>query len=461
MAGQRTSSAAARVTLGLALLLLLGSAALNGAIWLAAPPGYKETVLRHGWDVLRAQSGDDSWDPSAHALAHVRSNSPTPIYAAVFFKYGVRYQYPPSALFALAAMQWIAPDRVMTDDQRYTGPRPTINDMIGWLFLLLTAAATAALLEIGLRRRGIPRGGPAMFALRMTIVAGLTLTFYPVVKAFTLGQIQTWVNGAFAAALLCWVTGRKTGAGVLVAFICLIKPHYGLLLIWAALRGEWRFVYACGAAIAAGLGISIGVLGWENHIDYLRVLSFLSERGESYFPNQSVNGLLNRLMSIGDPQEFNNVFWREAHFPPFTPLVYAGTLASSILILGLALLRRRRANDSGRVLDFCTMVLSLTIASPIAWEHHYGVLLPIMAVLFVSVLGDRARMAWLALCYVFAANLLIAANALAPGALNIAQSYLFAAALGVLALLHLRPAALEAASGAARTGPAHAMPAHA
>ncbi len=444
------------MTLGLALLLLASSFAVSGAIWLAAPADYKETVLQHSWDVLRGRSGDDSWDPSAAALRHVRSGGAATLYADIFFKRGIRYQYPPSALFALAAMEWIAPARVLVDDVRYAGPRPTINDMIGWFFLLLTAAATAALLEIGLRRRGIARGGAAMLALRLAAVAGLTLTFYPAVKAFTLGQIQTWVNGAFAAALLCWITGRKTGAGALVAFICLIKPHYGLLLVWAALRGEWRFVYACGAAIAAGLAVSVGVLGWENHLDYLRVLSFLSERGESYFPNQSVNGLLNRLMSIGDPQKFNNVFWREAHFPPFTPLVYYGTLATSILILGAALLRRRRANDPGRALDFCTMVLSLTMASPIAWEHHYGVLLPIMAVLFSTALGDRARTAGLALCYVLAANLFIAANALAPSVLNAAQSYLFAAALGVLALLHIRPAAHYGVHGTAQPAEASA-----
>jgi hypothetical protein len=440
----------ARATLALALLLVLGAMALSGAIWLAAPAPYQETVLRHSWDVLRGRSGDDSWDPSAAALAHIRSGAATPLYDEVFFKKGVRYQYPPSALFALAAMQWAAPDRVMTDDQRYAGPRPTINDIVGWFFLLLTAAAAAALLEIGLRRRGIAPGGIGFVALRAGVVAALTLTFYPVVKAFTLGQIQTWVNGAFAVALLCWVTGHKASGGALIGLVCLIKPHYGLLLLWAALRREWRFVYACGAAIAAGLAVSIGVFGWEHHVDYLRVLSFLSERGESYYPNQSVNGLLNRLMGIADPQQFNNVFWREGHFPPFTPLVYAGTLVSSLLILGAALARRRRENDPGRVLDFCTMVLSLTLASPIAWEHHYGVLLPIFAVLFASVLGDRARMAWLALGYVLAANFFLAANALAPSALNLAQSYLFLAALIVLTLLHLRP--LPAAE-AARAGP--------
>jgi alpha-1,2-mannosyltransferase len=359
-------------------------------------------------------------------------------------------------------MQWVAPDRVLVDDQRYFGPRPTINDIVGWFFLLLTAGATAALLEWGLRRRGIPRGGTGIFLLRLAAVAALTLTFYPVVKAFTLGQVQAWVNGAFALALLCWVTGHRASGGVLIGLICLIKPHYGLLLLWAALRREWRFVYACAAAIAAGVAVSIGVFGWENHLDYLRVLGFLSERGESYYPNQSVNGLLNRLMSIADPQEFNNVFWREAHFPPFTPLVYACTLASSILILGAALVRRRRGNDPHRVLDFCTMVASLTIASPIAWEHHYGVLLPIFAILFANTLGDRTRLAWLVLSYVLASNFFLAANALAPSVLNLAQSYLFAAALVVLALLHLRPLAAAAPIRAApHANPAPALAAHA
>lgn len=447
------SPAPARIAIGL-VLLLLGSLAVSGAIWLAAPAQYNETVLRHTWDVLRAESGDDSWDPSGHALAHVRSRAAGPLYATVFFKHGVRYQYPPSALFALAAMQWIEPARVVVDDQAYKGSRPAINDLAGWFFLLLTAAACAALLEIGLRRRGIPCGGTALLALRVAAVFALTLTFYPVVKAFTLGQIQTWVNGAFALALLCWATGRKTACGLLVAFVCLIKPHYGLLLLWAALRREWRFVHACGGAIAAGVAVSIAVLGWENHVDYLRVLSFLSERGESYYPNQSINGVLNRLMSVSSPQDYNNVYWREAHFPPFTPLVYAGTLASSLLILGAALARRRRDNDEGRVLDFCTMVLSLTIASPIAWEHHYGVLLPIFAVLFVRSPADNSRLAWLVLFYLLAANFIQAANALAPTVLNVGQSYLLAAALGALVLLHLRPAALAAGQGARESAPA-------
>ncbi len=38
-------------------------------------------------------------------------------------------------------------------------------------------------------------------AARVVIVLALALTFYPLVKAYTLGQIQNWLNGLFALAL--------------------------------------------------------------------------------------------------------------------------------------------------------------------------------------------------------------------------------------------------------------------
>jgi hypothetical protein len=453
-AAPRSAVGARGVMVRLALLLVLNGAVISGLVWLVSPAGHKDTVLRHSWDTLRGNSGDDSWDPLSIALNYLRSGQTAPLYEAVFFKGGVRYQYPPSALFALAAMQAIAPDRVLVDDQKYSGPRPTINDMVGWVFLLLMAGSVAGLLEVARRRAGMARGSPGRLALRVALIAGLTLTFYPVVKAFTLGQVQVWVNAVFAAALLCWVTGRRSGAGLLIGLVCLFKPHYGVFLIWASLRREWRFVTACAAAVGAGVAASVVVFGWANHLDYLRVLSFLSERGESYYPNQSVNGLLNRLMSIAEPQAYNNVVWREGHFPPFTPWIYYATLATSVAFLLAALARRQRDGDPGRVRDFCTMLVSLTIASPIAWEHHYGVLLPVYVLMVVAIGGDTRRFAWLVLSYALVANFVPATNLLAPGIFNVAQSHLLFGALLLLVLLHGRTS--EAAASARAEGVAKA-----
>jgi hypothetical protein len=451
---RRAEVAAATPILGAALLAVV---AINVALWLIAPGGIYENTLHHAWSVFTGPHGDDSWQPMARALAYLQSAQAKPLYSELFFQQGLRFQYPPSALFALMGLLLGGPARVLVNDEAYTGPWPTINAMVGWVFLAAFTAAVAATLENRLRQHEAAADRRRVL-LRAFIVVGLTLTFYPLVKSFTLGQIQLWINALLALALFAWVTGRATAAGLLVGLVCLIKPHYGLILVWAALRGEWRLMLAVAITLAAGLIASIAVFGWANHVDYLRVLLYLSERGESYYPNQSVNGVLNRLMSIGDPHAYNNVYWREGHFPPFTPLVYAGTLASSLAILALAVFRRRRAGDPGRVFDFAAVVLACTMASPIAWEHHYGVTLAVFAILFADAVSGTAatrstdapartrRLGWLAASYLLIVVFIPAANLLAASALNLVQSHLFAGAVILLVLLNLRPLAARAAA---------------
>jgi hypothetical protein len=272
--------------------------------------------------------------------------------------------------------------------------------------------------------------------VRTVIIVGLALTFYPIVKAFTLGQVQLWLNGIFALALVSWAAGKRAASGVLIGLMMLVKPHYGLFLLWAALRSEWRFAIACAATGLFGLSASVAVFGWTDNVDYLRVFWFLSQHGEVYYPNQSFNGLLNRLMSPLDPETFNSLEFSDYHFAPRLWWVYFGTMVTSILILSAALFRRGHDGDPDRTFDFCTMALSLTMASPIAWEHHYGILLPVFAVLLAGSLGKWPRLLLLVVSYVVISNFFSAANALAWTYFNVAQSYVLFGALIVLMLLH-------------------------
>jgi hypothetical protein len=299
-----------------------------------------------------------------------------------------------------------------------------------------------------------------MVAARSVIVLALALTFYPLAKAYTLGQIQNWLNGLFALALLCWVTGRKAPSGVLIGLMALVKPQYGAFVLWALLRREWGFTAALVATGIVGVAGSIVAYGFANHLDYLRVLEFLAERGETYYPNQSVNGLLNRVMVLIDPVHWNSIDFDDNAFPPFSPLVSGGTLVASVVLLSAALFRRGNKGDPDRTFDFCTMALSITIASPIAWEHHYGTIFPILAVLLASVISDRRRLLLLAVSYVLISNYIPVTNLLAATVFNVAQSYLLAAALTVLLLLHTtRPGwQLALSSSASRMATAQLKP---
>src|SRR5262249_57553804 len=99
------------VTLGLLAFFVANALLLNGVIWSASPEPYRSTVLKNTWDLVRGEGGDDSWGAMQAALEHVAETPDAPLYAKVFFADNVRFQYPPSALFALSAMLAVAPER--------------------------------------------------------------------------------------------------------------------------------------------------------------------------------------------------------------------------------------------------------------------------------------------------------------------------------------------------------------
>jgi alpha-1,2-mannosyltransferase len=428
------AACAVRFTRQLALFFFLNVALINGVLELTSPGGRDDTVLQQTGDVLRGKSGDDSWGPMAAAYAYLREPPGKPLYQEIFFDQGIKFQYPPSALFALEGMYLFGEERVRTDDETVFAGAPPINDILGGGFLAITALATAGLVEAGLRQAGAVSGSRTLAILRAAIVAGITLTFYPVMKAFTLGQIQLWINSIFALALLCWVLHRRIASGVLMGLICLMKPHFGLFMLWGALNREWRFVLACGVVCATGLIFSILAYGWMNHLDYLRVLSFMSERGESYFANQSINGLLNRLAGLSAPQLDNNVNFDAARFPAYSAWVYWTTLVSSAVILLTALVRRSSALHRG--LAFAILAVSLTVASPIAWEHHYGVLLPAFGLVAATHAGRAAPLFLIVMSFIFVSNFIPAFNLLAATPYNFLQSYTLAGGIFFLLLMH-------------------------
>jgi hypothetical protein len=440
-----SSAASARRTSGLslrrftwllALFALFNIAAVNGFTAWLSPGGLYDTGLAHSLGVLTGVSGDDSWGPMAAAREHIQEGDPAPLYAEIFFDQGIKFQYPPSALFALEAMTAFGEDRVRISDEMAFPGLPPINDIIGWLFLALAALCSAAILEIALRsavgRTNYRLDGLAL--IRVAIVCVLTLTFYPAIKAFTLGQIQLWINSLFAAVLLLFMLGYRSSSGVLTGIICLMKPHYGLFLIWGALNREWRFTAALALTGAAGLVASLFFYGWMNHLDYLSVLSFMSERGESYHANQSINGLLNRIAGLGAPELYANVNFEAYGFPPYTPWVYWMTIASSAVILIAAFLRRSGADS--RSLTFALTGLSLTIASPIAWEHHYGVFLPVFALMAGVLIAFPRYLPILAISFVLVSNAFHVLNIFAPTPFNAVQSYTLAGGLILLILMH-------------------------
>lgn len=399
------------LTLRLALFALLACVLVNAPLFGMGEPT--------SWDELKlfatGSQGVDSWRPMNQARAYLGLEQGKPLYQWLFFEQRIKFIYPPTSLLLLDLL-----------------PRDSLRaalNLLSWLLVVLTASFSVAILDRGLQRSRFAASGADRVA-RIAIAAVMALCFYPVQKAYTLGQMQVWVNALFAACLWCWISERKLAAGVLVTLMAAVKPQYGLIVLWGLLRRQHRFVAAAVVSGLVLLGVSVLRFGWEHHLDYLSVLSHVSRHGEAYWPNQTLNGFLQRLLGNGVSSH-----WDPHVYPPYHPVVYAGTLLGSVALLAVALFWRVAEAGRGGAFDLAALTLTATLVSPIAWEHHYGVLLPIFALLLPVVLERPNALVVLAISYGVAANYLHALSRLSDTAWNPLQSLLLFVSAGVLVVL--------------------------
>jgi hypothetical protein len=105
-----------------------------------------------------------------------------------------------------------------------------------------------------------------------------------------------------------------------------------------------------------------------------------------------------------------------------------------LIMLALAYPWRERA---GGMADLSSIAVVSVIATPMAWEHHYGVILPIFVWLWFGLYRRGAVSPWaLAVSWVLIADFLSPLNCFAaiPVA-NLLQNYMYFGALLLLVLL--------------------------
>lgn len=412
-------------------LALFNSLLLNGALALCSvltyrlhllqPPALSSGVSVVFLWLLRLRQGDDSWRPMLHALQNFHAR--LPIFQTVFFEQHDKFQYPLTSLLPLYWLQQCG----WSD----AGILKLMN-VLTWLAFWLTLFLTVQIFLLAAQRSGVLNElkGPGTPVIAASIGL-LAFFFYPETYSYALGQMQTFLALLFAGAVYLWLRQRYTAAGALFGLMCLVKPQYSLFLLWFALRKKF------GALVSAGIVVSLGWLaagmtfGWHNQLAYLDVLRYISRRGESYWLNESLNGLLNHLLLNGTIRD-----WVPNAFAPYNPFIYFSTTLFSIGLVALALFYRREPTDRGGLLDLAAMAITATVASPIAWQHHYSILLPLFAY-FAATMREPSQRWYLAIAFVLTSNswspLAVFANV---PVLNALLSLRFFAALLLLFVLY-------------------------
>lgn len=367
---------------------------------------------------------EDSWWPMLTALAKIKEGHYSGLYDYIFFTDKIKFQYAVTSLLFIDFLSKIFEPTYANLNIFNFGLMPLIALSLTWLARELS-------LWHGWRHGLLWFGACGV----------MTLTFSPIVGALNLGQVQLWIDLLFVLACILWVRDSRIGTGLLIGLIALMKPQMAALLLWGLLRGQWAFVRGFLLATVPLTLLSIYLYGFWNNVEYLGVLSYVARHGEVYFANQSVNGLLHRIFGDG-----NNVAFSDEEFAPYDMRVHIATLASSLAMIAIALFARWGTRKDEFGLDFVAAAWTFTLASPIVWDHHYGVA---PAMFFVALAAIRhmhsqgrpilGHAIFFALAFVLiAANISAHANSFRfTPAGTLIQSYKFYGGLALLALLLL------------------------
>lgn len=374
-------------------------------------PGSIGILVRDAWTW---RTWTDSWLPMMQSIDYFLRHPALPVYYAPLYD---------TLIYSLASILplWLLKKLGMGDAAMLH-----FLAITSWLALVGVAIASLALGRFFLKARGV----------RMTwrTVAGVcaaVLFCYPLLKGYSLGNAQTYLSFEFALLLLLWSQGHEAAGGTLGALLSFVKPQYVLLLVWMAVRRRWHATMGFLATSAVLLLLSVAVFGVHNNLDFLHVLAGLSRKAQSHYGNQSMFGTLNRLVGNGE-----NLSYTPLLYTPYVAWIYWTTVITAIvLVLGVLLFPWGKLRASAG--DLAAMGIVSVAASPMAWEHHYGILCGVFAWIWFAYGCWQQRRPWvLGIASTFTMNAWLALNRTAPHlGWNIVQSYMYFGALTTVAVL--------------------------
>lgn len=176
--------------------------------------------------------------------------------------------------------------------------------------------------------------------------------------------------------------GRFATAGIALGAATAMKVYPICLIVWLAIRGQWR---AAGVGAAAAIVVSLTpalLRGFDGlQVDFAEWQMLAGSGWPTRRANQSLVAMWGRYL-LGEGAEGYPVITFEQ---PLT--LWAAALTAGVAIVPLMLAAWRYDPSRRRLIEEIACVNALAVLlSPIAWEHYWIAFLPVFAAI-----GIRAR----------------------------------------------------------------------
>ncbi len=268
---------------------------------------------------------------------------------------------------------------------------------------MLWLSVTSLVGSLALMLRGLVPPHPSPPLLQVGVPALMVIPF--IHACLVIGQVPLLIG---ALCLLSWWLVRHQHpwlGGLPLAFALLLKPFLISLVIFLALKRQWRTVLATlVAAIALGGGLTLAVMGprswWNAHQEYRErvllnhtALTLIGKPALPYarFTNQAMPIVLRRLLTDTNAGGSDIPFRVNATTCTFTTVrrIYIAIMfavAAVTLFVGRHSLERIGWDRAH--FEFALFLLWGLLASPIAWTFYFTLPLYPLVLLTVQLMRD-------------------------------------------------------------------------
>jgi alpha-1,2-mannosyltransferase len=255
------------------------------------------------------------------------------------------YEYPPPFLLLPRALATFAPQ--------------FLN------FRMLWFALYGSVVLIGLL--AVARMFDPVTATRVLLLSPLVLGADITIGTLQIGNVQAAVFVLAMLAMALFTQRRYAAGGLLLAFVTVSKLFPGMLIVYLAVRREWRALAWTVGLCAALVGISFFETGWATYSGFLHHLPRLLS-GEA-FPafrrpgavasNLSVPGFLFKLKLFGLPNG------------SFEVMKIIGSVYTVILLAAIVAIAMRRLSRNEQPIIWLAILILASLRSP--FLPQYGI----------------------------------------------------------------------------------------
>lgn len=206
------------------------------------------------------------------------------------------------------------------------------------------------------------------------------LALYTVQYDLLFGQMSILLTAILLGVLLCLRNNRNVLAGVLVGVSVAIKLITWPLMIYFALKKDWRALIASSLTALLLNMIALMVIGIKPFMDYyLKVSTIVLNGWRTVIYNFSLWSIGSRLFEgTGSTMTANSFI-----APPLIYFPQVATLVSSVIavfFLIIGLVGALRAKDLN--IAFAIMVCVILGIAPLSWDHYYVLIVIVLAIGF-------------------------------------------------------------------------------